>query len=422
MSYSKIVNLEEIINKKVLFYDLETTGLVKTTRGLKPEEEYPNYEELDKYNNARIVSIGWIYMKKFNYDNEINIENINESIIKPNGFEIPKEAIAIHGITNEEANMKGKNIKDMLKEIGKIIKNCDYIIGYNVYYDINILLSELYRKKRNITIEKILKLKAEEKIICMGQISSKEAKPDKFYKYNIYAIPKQTEVYKKCFNNELINAHNAKADVLGMIKIMYWIYENKIKEKYIKITDIPEFENFEVSNFGNVRNIITQNLLQGQIYENNIIYEHNKKQIYGQELVSLFHLPKPKSEPTSEPKSELELESKPSPESEKILIHLDKNTINNNVNNLKWIEKSNINTEVNHGKKWQNNEFEELIKEVNEKKKLLDISLSHKRRYGSIRCAIIKLFQMKKITEKDIKYYKIIINKEYCNKIIENDC
>lgn len=36
MSYSNIKNLIEIINKKVLFYDLETTGLVKTERGLKP--------------------------------------------------------------------------------------------------------------------------------------------------------------------------------------------------------------------------------------------------------------------------------------------------------------------------------------------------------------------------------------------------
>ena len=44
-------------------------------------------------------------------------------------------------------------------EIGKIIKSCDYIICYNVYYDINILLSELHRKKRNLTINKILQFK-----------------------------------------------------------------------------------------------------------------------------------------------------------------------------------------------------------------------------------------------------------------------
>jgi len=91
MSYSNINNLEEIINKKILFYDLETIGIIKTPRGLKPEEEYPDYKDLKKYENTRIISIGWIYMNKFDYDYEIGIENISENIIKPNGFIIPNE-------------------------------------------------------------------------------------------------------------------------------------------------------------------------------------------------------------------------------------------------------------------------------------------------------------------------------------------
>lgn len=95
MIYSNIKNLEEIINKRVLFYDLETIGLVKTQRGIKPEEEYPDYKDLEKYNNARIVSIGWLYLEEFDYDYEIGLENISEKIIKPEGFKIPDEAIKI---------------------------------------------------------------------------------------------------------------------------------------------------------------------------------------------------------------------------------------------------------------------------------------------------------------------------------------
>ena len=468
MSYSNIKNLEEIINKKVLFYDLETTGLIKTPRGLKPEEEYPDYKELEIYDNTRIVSIGWLYMKEFDYDYEIGIKNISEEIIKPEGFEIPEKAIKIHGIKNEEANEKGIELKEILKRIGKKIKKCEYIIGYNIYYDINVLLSELYRKKRSKTIEKILKLKKEKKIICIGQISSKEAKPDKFYKYDIYAIPKQTDVYKKCFGEELENAHNAKSDVLGMIKIIYWIYENKAKEKYVKITGIDEYENLEVSNFGNVRNIYGKNLLKGQIYKKGRLYEYNKKRMYAHDLVALYHLPKP--------------------EGNKILIHLDKNTLNNNVSNLQWIEKkevniednhvkkideiiknhkrkyeeiiltikklvenkkitekevleylpklegdkisnyldknilnnnnsnlqltekSDTNNEENHGKKWNEIEISELIKEVKEKKKLEDIIKNHKRKNGGIISAIKKLVENNKITEKEASYYKIILN------------
>lgn len=251
MSYSNINNLEEIRNKKILFYDLETTGIIKTPRGLKPEEEYPDYKDLKKYDNTRIISIGWIFMDKFDYDYEIGIENISENIIKPNGFIIPNESINIHGITNDEANNKGKDIKKVLKKIGKIIKKCDYIVGYNIYYDINVLLSELHRKKRNITIKKILKLKEEEKIICIGQISSKEAKPKEWKQKNNYQIPKLMNVYKKCFNEDLINAHNAKSDVLGMIKIIYWIYENTQINK--NINNNYSFHNMKIKQIFNGR-------------------------------------------------------------------------------------------------------------------------------------------------------------------------
>jgi len=234
MSYSNKNNLEEIIGKRVLFIDLETTGIVKNHWEVKHEDKYPDYKKLKIYDKARIVSIGWLCVKEYDYFYQITLDDINEKIIKPEGFQIPIESINIHGISNEEANIKGTKIKKILKKVGKKIKKCDYIIGYNIYYDINVLLSELYRKKRKKIIKKILKMKEEKKIICLGEISSKEAQPDGWIKYNNYQMPKQTEVYKKCFNKELPNAHNAKSDVLAMIQIMEWIYENKIKNTYIK--------------------------------------------------------------------------------------------------------------------------------------------------------------------------------------------
>jgi DNA polymerase III epsilon subunit-like protein len=228
MSYCDINNLEEIINKKVFLYDLETTGLVKT-KWTKPEYQYPDYKDLTIYDNARMVSIGWLYKENFNYENVIDIENINEQIIKPEGFDIPLEATKIHGITNDEAKKNGKDVCVSLKIIEEIINDCEYIIGYNIYYDINVLLSELYREKKNKTIQKILKLKYNKKIICVGQISKKSF-PDKFNKKG-YNIPKQIDVYKECYNEDVINAHNAKFDVFAMIKIIYWIYFNVINIK-----------------------------------------------------------------------------------------------------------------------------------------------------------------------------------------------
>ena len=114
MSYSNKNNLEEIKNKKILFYDLETTGLVKTQRWGKPEESYPDYKNLDEYNQARIVSIGYLYLEDFNYTKEINLNDINEVLIKPEDFIIPEKAIKIHKITNEYAHEKGYDLKESL--------------------------------------------------------------------------------------------------------------------------------------------------------------------------------------------------------------------------------------------------------------------------------------------------------------------
>lgn len=229
MSYSNLEHLKEIKNKNVFFFDLETTGLVKTKTNVEPENQYPDYKELKIYDNARIVSIGWIYIENFNYEQEIIFDNINNCIIKPNNFIIPKEAIAIHKITNEIANNKGSDIKEILKKIGKKIRKCDYIIGYNVFYDVNILLSELYRIGKNKTINKILDLKENKNILCIGQISYKNlifTQKTQIFKYQIHKL---IDVYLNCFNENYINAHNAKSDVFCMIKILYWLYKNKIE-------------------------------------------------------------------------------------------------------------------------------------------------------------------------------------------------
>ena len=222
--------------------DLETSGIPIDRKIDKPENQYPDYTDSTKYINSRIVSIGWLYMKDYNYDYEIKLENIYERIIKPFGFIIPEESIKIHGITNEIAQNEGKKIYKVLKKLGNKILKCEYIIGYNIYFDIYILLHELHLKDMKNIIEKIIKMKKEEKIICMGIISANEAKPTGWKKFREYQIPKQTEVYKKCLNKNLQNAHNVKGDILGMIEIIKNLYEKNFNnsENNISLEKVNE--------------------------------------------------------------------------------------------------------------------------------------------------------------------------------------
>jgi hypothetical protein len=222
MSYTTIEKLDEIINKKVLFIDLETTGLIKNVnKNKKSEKSYPNYENNEDYDSSRIVQFGYIYLEDFDYDYEIKPVNIKSVIIKPEGFEIPDDSIKIHGITNEIANDLGIKIQKGLKKIKKIISEVEYIIGYNIYFDINILLNELNRVGLKKPIKKIKELIEKENILCIGELSRQ---------YKCYKnIPSQKNVYKELFEKSIENIHNAQFDICATIEIMYWYNENKEK-------------------------------------------------------------------------------------------------------------------------------------------------------------------------------------------------
>lgn len=225
MSYTNITYLNEIIGNNILFLDLETSGLIKTKSTLKPEEKYHDYKSIE-YDEARIISFGYAFINNFNYSyiNEYIEKNIFEFIVKPDNFKINNNHI--HGITQEYAENKGKSIIEYLKYFEEMIMNIEFIIGYNIYFDINILLSELYRYGFNNSIDKIIELKNNKKILCTGLLSSNYLKPDNWVKKFNYHIPKQIEVYKKCFNEYPNYPHNAKYDVIALIQINHYIYNN----------------------------------------------------------------------------------------------------------------------------------------------------------------------------------------------------
>ncbi len=254
MSYTNTDILPELINKKVLFFDLETTGKIKNEKkNLTLESKYPSYKSNEDYDSSRIVQIGYIYFKDFDYDYEVSEEHIKCIMIKPDGFIIPNDAIAIHKITNEQANEEGIEIKKALKKMKKIIKDVDYIIGYNVYFDVNILMNELYRVGYKSTINKMIDLIKNQKILCVMELSRK------YKRYREGTFPNQARLYQEIFGKELENAHNAVNDILATVNIFCWFKKN-----------VDKFEN---------KNILIEN--QGKKLEDdeivNLIDEINNK-------------------------------------------------------------------------------------------------------------------------------------------------
>ena len=104
--------------------DVETTGLpsadgTPTKSKLNADPEcYP-----------RIVQIAWLVLAENG-----KLVSKGASYVKQE-HAIPSSATAIHGISTEYANAKGRDLKYVLGEFVKQIEYCDVLVAFNVEFD-----------------------------------------------------------------------------------------------------------------------------------------------------------------------------------------------------------------------------------------------------------------------------------------------
>ena len=173
-----------------IILDLETTGIPLEKSRFK---FYPP-NDIDKYNSSRIVEIGYIICDDKN-------QKIAEKdfIIKPDNFIIQNEHI--HHISQELAELKGQNIKDVFTQLYEDIKNCNILISHNINFDYNVLFSECIRYNNQ---ELILKLNNIEKYCTMLEGQKK---------LNLYKWPKLILLVDYFFPDEKWDQkHNALDD------------------------------------------------------------------------------------------------------------------------------------------------------------------------------------------------------------------
>lgn len=190
-----------------LFFDTETTGLPKNYKA--PSSDTENW--------SRLVQIGYALWESGEIIHE------SESIIKPNGFEIPKEASDVHGITTEIALAKGKEISEVLDDFSYFLKYSDQIIGHNVQFDAKIVGAEFIRLGWKDLFEG-------KKLVCT-MLSSVEfcALPGKYPGKPKY--PKLEELYWALFHEGFQQTHTALDDVTHTIECYTALVEKGIIEQ-----------------------------------------------------------------------------------------------------------------------------------------------------------------------------------------------
>ena len=111
---------------------------------------------------SRIIELGIILCDK----GEV-VETYN-SIVKPDNFtKLDPFITKLTGITDEQIINEGKDLKDIFKEIEPLLDKAKILNSYNINYDYNVLLSELYRHRTKKYNKKTERKKTE----CTYQLS-----------------------------------------------------------------------------------------------------------------------------------------------------------------------------------------------------------------------------------------------------------
>lgn len=175
--------------EKYLFFDTETTGIPKDYKA--PCTNTDNW--------PRLVQLGWLLT-----DAAGRILSEGNHIVRPDGFEIPKAASDVHGITTEFALENGKPLLDVIFAFGADLNQADCVVGHNLDYDLHIVGAEYVRLGYDSRIM------FARPTLCTMQATIQFCNiPGRFGP----KWPKLMELYTKLFGQGFDGAHDAMADI-----------------------------------------------------------------------------------------------------------------------------------------------------------------------------------------------------------------
>lgn len=191
----------------LLFFDTETTGIPNNWNA--PASQIDNW--------PRMVQLAWMQ-----YDIQGNLILKRNHIIKPDGYTIPNEAAAIHGITTEYALENGSDIKFVLSEFTEVVNASNLLIAHNIDFDEKIIGAEYIRIGLKSNINKIQRL-------CTMKTTTNFCKiPGKYG----YKWPTLLELHRYLFDSDFTDAHEASVDVKICAKCYFELVNRDFYNKY----------------------------------------------------------------------------------------------------------------------------------------------------------------------------------------------
>lgn len=210
---------------RILVIDVETTGLPKK-RGC-PATDVENW--------PYPVQVAWMLFKCSHAGRPGRILQRRSHLVRPDGWSIPPETTAIHGISHEHALEKGISLKDVIHEVQTVASTTDAICCHNTAFDLPVLISAGIRagvspSQQVITKKPTICTMEIGKQIC-GIIREYNGKYGPFRKLK---PPRLSELYEHLFGTPFVGRlHDAAEDCRATVEIL-----DTIMKKHVRLVRI----------------------------------------------------------------------------------------------------------------------------------------------------------------------------------------
>ncbi len=208
--YKRKVFNEDDVQAHYLFFDTETTGLPKNY----------NAPATDTDNWPRLVQLGWYVTSK-----EGVIIKRGNRIIKPDGFVIPEQASAVHGITTDIALEQGQDLRQVLDEFQADLEQVQAVVGHNIPFDVAVVACEMVRL--GMSYGRLVTMTMYDTMRETIKYCKLPNKTNTGYKF-----PKLQELYVKLFGHEFEDAHDAFSDISATKDCFYELVNRQINKAY----------------------------------------------------------------------------------------------------------------------------------------------------------------------------------------------
>ncbi|MCX6798094.1 MAG: 3'-5' exonuclease [Candidatus Falkowbacteria bacterium] len=192
-----------------LIFDTETTGLPKNYQA--PLSDFTNW--------PRLVQLAWQ-----TYDQDGNLWEKHNYIIRPDGFVIPAAATKIHRISHEKALAEGKDLREILSIFADHIKRASFLVGHNISFDEKIMGAEFLRHNISNPLEGATK-------ICTMKASVDFCALDNGRDNGFYKWPSLSELHLKLFKVDFTEAHDADIDVTACARCFFELKSRGVLNK-----------------------------------------------------------------------------------------------------------------------------------------------------------------------------------------------